>query len=331
MKTKNKVKKSKKRRKLKKIFLFILLILLVFSTWFIYKVEKNGGGLSGVFATLIGHDENTKKDLDEIKVLLLGISTDLGSKLTDTIIVASYNPNTQKANLLSIPRDTYIGSNVKKATASQKINSLYSANKNNPKKTLEAVNEITGLDIEYYMVIKTEGLINLVDALGSVEFDVPIDMDYDDPTQNLHIHLKSGLQDIDGEKAEQLLRFRHNNDYSSYPYEYGDNDIGRMRTQREFITATLKQTLSLNNILKIGKLVDIAKKNIDTNLKWSYVKDYIPYIVQFDTDNLETASLPGTTPDYRSTNYVSLFVYDKTKTDELIQTLFYPADDSLKS
>ena len=206
---------------------------------YINKTQKNGGGLSGMLATAVGHDENTKKNLKEIRVLLLGVSTDLDSKLTDTIMVASYNPNTQKANLLSIPRDTFIGKNVSKATGAQKINALYNIYRD-PQKTLDAVNEITGLDIKYYALVETEALIELVDAIGGVEFNVPKNMNYDDKTQDLHIHLTAGTQMIDGEKAEQLLRYRHDNDGSSYSYEYGDNDLGRMRTQRDFIAATLK-------------------------------------------------------------------------------------------
>ena len=76
-------------------------------------------------------------------------------------------------------------------------------------------------------------------------------MDYDDPTQDLHIHLKKGVQLIDGKKAEQLLRFRHNNDNTSYTSEYGDNDFGRMKTQREFIKETINQTFDTNNIENI--------------------------------------------------------------------------------
>ena len=61
-------------------------------------------------------------------------------------------------------------------------------------------------------------------------FDVPIDMDYTDENQDLYIDLKQGYQLLDGNKAEQVVRFRHNQDGSSYPAEYGDNDIGRMKT-----------------------------------------------------------------------------------------------------
>lgn len=331
MKTKEIAKdKTKKKRKMKTwkiVLLFIIIILLIGIGWFTYKTIKNGGGLSGMLATVVGHDENTKKDLKEIKVLILGVSTDLDSSLTDTIMVASYNPNTQKANLLSIPRDTFTGKNTKKAVAAQKINALYNINKT-PEKTLAAVNELTGLDIKYYVVVKTEALIKLVDAIGGVTFNVPIDMKYDDPTQDLHIDLKAGEQLIDGNKAEQLLRWRHSNNIkgvgmTTYPSEYGNDDFGRMRTQRDFIIATLKQTLKPSNIFKIGQILEIAHKNVETNLELSYVKDYIPYAVEFDTENIKSATLPGTTPDVKDTNGVSIFVADKTASKELIQSMFY--------
>lgn len=312
----------KKKKTWKKILLAILLILIILIGWFAYRTYKNGGGLGGMLATVVGHDENTKKDLKEIKVLILGVSTDLDSELTDTIMVASYNPNTQTANLLSIPRDTFTGKNKSKATSSQKINCLYNITRT-PQKTLDAVNEITGLDIKYYMVIKTEALVKLVDAIGGVEFNVPINMYYTDKTQNLVIDLKAGTQTIDGNKAEQLLRFRHNNNGTSYPVEYGDNDFGRMRTQRDFIMATLKQTLKPSNIFKLGQILEIANENVETNLEIFYVKDYIPYAVEFNTDNLKTAALPGTTPNLSETNNVSIFVVNQTAAKELIQSMFY--------
>lgn len=325
-KEKNKRNKRRKKKIWKKVLLVILLILLIFIGWFAYKTYKNGGGLTGMLATAVGHDENTKKDLKEIKVLILGVSTSIEADLTDTIMVASYNPNTQTANLLSIPRDTFTGKYKSKATASQKINALYNLY-GGPEKTLEAVNEITGLDIQYYVIVKTEALIELVDAIGGVEFNVPIDMKYDDPTQDLHINLKSGLQTLNGDEAEQLLRFRHSNYkngvMTTYPSEYGSDDFGRMRTQRDFIVATLKQTLKPGNIFKIGELLEIANKNVETNLELSYVKDYIPYAVEFNTDNMKTATLPGTTPDMKDTNNVSVFVVDKDATEELVQSMFY--------
>ena len=259
--------------------------------------------------------------------MILGISTDQdGVDLTDTIMVASYNPNTQKATLLSIPRDTYTGKNSSKATAYEKINALYTR-KHRPDETLEAVNEITGLDIKYYVVVKTEALIKLVDVIGGITFDVPIDMDYDDTSQNLHIHLKAGEQKLDGDKAEQLVRFRHNNNGTSYPEEYGDNDTGRMRTQREFIMQVIKQTAKPENIFKIGEILDVAKEYVITNIDFDVAKDYVPYAVEFNTDDLLTASLPGTNTN-KNTSGTWIFLHDKKATKTLIQELFYDRDST---
>ena len=316
---------KKKKKKWKKVLLIILLILLIAGGVFAYKVYKNGGGLTGILATAVGHDENTKKELGEFRCLVLGISTDEeGALLTDTIMVASYNPNTQKATLLSIPRDTYTGKNPSKATAYEKINSLYSR-KEDPQDVLDAVNDITGLNLEYYAIVKTEGFIKLVDAIGGVTFNVPIDMDYDDPSQDLHIHLNAGEQVLDGDKAEQLVRFRHNNDGTSYSEEYGDNDLGRMRTQREFIMAVIKQTAKAENIFKIGQILDVAEENVITNIDFNAIKDYIPYAVEFNTEDLLTATLPGVSTN-KNVAGTWVYIYDEEETATLIQELFYDRD-----
>ena len=320
-----KVKEKKKMKTWKKVLLIIILIVVIVGGIFTYKVYKNGWGVSGMLATVAGHDENTKKDLGEFKCLILGISTDQENvELTDTIIVASYNPNTQKATLLSIPRDTYTGKNEARATAYEKMNALYSR-KHRPDETLAAVNEITGLNIEYYVVVKTEALIKLVDVIGGVTFDVPIDMDYDDVTQDLHIHLKAGEQLLDGDKAEQLVRFRHNNDGTSYPEEYGDNDTGRMRTQREFIMQVIKQTAKPGNIFKLGEILDVAKEYVITNIDFNVAKDYIPYAVEFNTENLLTETLPGVNTNKNSSG-TWIFIHNKKETAALVQELFYDRD-----
>ena len=240
---KQNMKKEKKRKKhpilrfIRNLLLLIIIITIIIGFLFYKKVEANGGGVKGVLCTLLGQSVEDLANLEKINVLVLGVSEDIDTKLTDTIILCSYNPQNQSASMLSIPRDTFIGKNQNTAKGSDKINSLYAKN---VQKTVDAVEKITDLEIDYYVVVKTSSLIKIVDILGSVDFDVPIDMDYDDPTQDLHIHLSKGMQKIDGEKAEQLLRFRHNNDGSSYPSEYGDNDYGRMKTQREFMQETLK-------------------------------------------------------------------------------------------
>lgn len=319
VKKQNVKKKSGFFRKLLKFILCLLIFIFIAAGVFLgYSTIKNGWGLQGILATIVGHDSNTVEDLGEFKILLLGVSTDITARLTDTIMVASYNPKTQKASLLSIPRDTYVGKDKTNPSASDKINSLY---QKDAQKTLDAVNSITGLDLKYYMVVDMDVMVDLVDEIGGVEFNVPIDMDYDDPTQNLHIHLKAGLQTINGQEAEYLLRFRKNSDGTSYPTEYGDNDYGRMRTQREFIKEAVKQTIVPKNLVKIKSLIDIIYKNIDTNIDVDTIKDYLPYAVEFNTDNLQTATLPG--ESVKLQDIIWVFVHNKKETDALVQQLFF--------
>lgn len=312
-------KKSKAWKVFKVIMILVLLAIFIFTGMFIYKMSKNGWGLQGFIATAMGHDETTLKDLNPINFLLVGISGfEEDYKLADTIMVCSYNPKTQKASILSIPRDTYVGKNKQKASASYKINSVY-RNGENIDGMVEAIEKITELEINNYFIIDTDVLVELVDAIGGVTFNVPIDMKYDDGEQNLHIDLKAGVQKLDGKQAEGLVRFRHNNDGTTYPTEYGDNDVGRMRTQREFITALMKQTLKPENLLKITQIAEIGFKNINTNMTWDIIKDYIPYAVSFNTENLKTGVLPGTPEFY---NKVWIYTVNKKQTKAIVEELF---------
>lgn len=316
---KSKVKKRKKQsHKGVKIFLLVVaIILIIISGVFAYKVYENGWGLQGLLSTVLGQNKEKIANMDEIQFLVIGES----GNMTDTIIACTYNPKTQDATMVSIPRDTFIGSSESKATTSDKINCRYNINKD-PMDTVKAVNKVTGLNLQYYVFVDTEALIKVVDAIGGVEFDVPIDMDYDDSSKQntIHIHLKQGVQTIDGEKAEQLLRFRHNNDGTSYPVEYGDNDLGRMRTQREFIKATISQTIQANNIFKIDELLNIAATYVKTNIPLSLTKDYIPCVVGFNTENLKSEMLPNTT---KMLNNLSFVIVNESETEKLINDVFY--------
>lgn len=309
---KMKKKKSKVRKVIKALLLIILVSLVIAGSIFAYKVGKNGWSLQGLLATVAGHDQNTLKDLDKIYCLVIGRS----QNLTDTIMVCAYDPKTQEASMLSIPRDTFVGKNKNYATAWDKINALY---QKDPQKTIDAVCNITGLDIKYYVEIDTEALIDVVDTIGGVWFDVPIDMNYDDSSQDLSIHLKAGYQLLDGDKAEQVVRFRHNNNGTTYPAEYGQEDIGRMRTQREFLKEVAKQTLKPENILKVYNFLEIFKKNVQTNLDFNIIKDYVPYAVNFNTDNLKTGTLPG---EAKKCNGVWIYLHDEEETELLVQQLF---------
>ena len=310
----------KTRGKVKIAFKFILIIILIFiltvSCCYLIELKNSGGDTTRAAINVLQNVASTVVDEEPIYVLLLGYSTDEGLTLTDTIILAGYNPQTQKAFMVSIPRDTFVGTSLTKATSYDKINALYASESADD--TVEAVEEITGVDIDYYVTINTDALIEVVDILGGVEFDVPIDMNYDDKSQNLHIHLEAGLQTLTGEQAEGLLRFRHNNDGTSYDTEYGDNDYGRMHTQRDFLIAVAEQTIANNSLSTLKEIVTTVFDNFETDCPLSVILSYLTYIYDFDMDNLETAQIPGTSV---LANQLWVFQHDEDETAELMESI----------
>lgn len=313
---KNNKKSNKKKNKnyivLKVILLCVFLLVVLFLGLFIKRMNENGWTLGGFVATILGHDSTTLANLSRIDILLIGQS----QNLTDTLLICSYNPKTQSASLISIPRDTFVGKNKNYATTSDKINSIYQYN---PDMLLQRVNELTGMNINYYVKVDTQGLRDLVDSIGGIYFDVPIDMNYDDPTQDLAIHVKAGYQLLDGNKAEQVVRFRHNNNGSTYPAEYGQEDIGRMKTQRAFLTAVVQQLAKPENLTKVDDYIRIANNNVETNFNIWNLKDYAPYILDFEIENLVTKTLPGV-PE--KCNEIWLYICNKQQTKNLINELF---------
>ena len=322
--TNKKVARRKKKRKhlLGRLFLMFMLIIIVLAGIIGFKTIKNGGGKKGLVATLLGVDLSNKSNLSQINVLVAGVSTDISTQFTDTLMFCQYNPSTQKASILSIPRDTFVGSSPNSAKAADKINAIYS--RKGISTLEEKVSNVVGEQVDYYVVVKTNALIEMVDVLGGVWFEVPIDMVYDDPTQDLHINLKAGYQKLDGDKAEQLLRFRHSNPDSNgktttYPAEYGTDDYGRMRTQREFMKATLKQAMSIKNIFKIKKIINCIMSNVETNMGEDIIKSYLPYAAEFEMTNIQMNQLPGTSTN--SYNSIWFFIHNKSKTQELMQNI----------
>ena len=327
-KSKTKKKKGKVRKFFRILLLIILAVILGYGAWFGYNYMRHN--MSGdihydpLSAAALGIDPEKLKSVGRINILVLGESgVGDGYKLTDSIMLVSYNPQTQQASILSIPRDTYVGKKDKNSATpnylmSYKMNSMYRNGENIPE-TVERVSDLTGMKIDNYILIDTSAIIQIVDAIGGVTFDVPIDMDYDDPTQDLHIHLTAGEQLINGEKAEQLLRFRHNNDYTTYPKEYGDNDLGRMRTQREFIKVTLKQLIRFENITKFFNVLDITFANIKTDLSMDTAKYYIPYAFKFNMENIKTDTVPGI-PE--QVNGIWIYSANKKQTAEVVENLF---------
>lgn len=304
-------KKKVKSKKRKKIFLTILILAVVL----IFVLL----GLGGSDNSLIPIDNSTGK----MNVLLLGVDED--GLRTDAIMIASYDFDNESLKLLSIPRDTKMYVTNRKLT--RKINEIHAMTKENgeimgPLASVEAVTALTGIPINYYLEFNFAAIDEIADILGPVEFDVPDiegngqGMNYDDPVQDLHIHLKPGLQQISGNQYQQFLRYRKSNNE-----KVDGSDLSRVKRQHEFVKAIIDQKVDLSLIVKIPDIYAKVKKNIKTNFSVQELWKYSGHLLTLasDTENkMVTYSLPG--EDKHSTAWYFECDFDETRT--LIETEF---------
>ncbi|MDF2839110.1 MAG: putative LytR family regulatory protein, partial [Evtepia sp.] len=198
------------------------------------------------------------KKQDFYTFLVIGRDTGGGGN-TDTVLLVSYDKGKQEMNVMSIPRDTLV--NV--SWDVKKINSVYN-NYGAGDKGIEAlgkeISQLVGFVPDFQVVLEWKAVGELVDALGGVTYDVPRNMYYVDPTQNLKINIKKGVQKLNGNQAMQVVRFRDG------PNGYANGDLGRIETQQGFLKAVVQQCLSIKNVTRINDLAKVFTDNVKTNL-----------------------------------------------------------------
>lgn len=180
--------------------------------------------------------------------LVAGI--DNTGSLTDVIMIVSVNSVNKTVSILQIPRDTYVDLDI----PTNKYNAIYSHHdkgESGMEKLVSQVEKDFGVKISNYFAVTTGGFRSMVDAVGGVEIDVPIDMNYDDPKQDLHIHLKKGKQLLDGKKAEQFVRYRKG---------WSQGDVGRLSAQQLFLSAFKSKIRDMSAAETASKLLPIVKK-----------------------------------------------------------------------
>lgn len=283
------------------------------------KDMKENSGDSKLAQFLVSGGETQKKEEPLFTCLFMGRN----AHLTDFMMLAQYNPNTREVSLMSIPRDTYVGT----SSVDGKINSIYMYKY--PEKVVKAVEEITGVDIQHYLIFNAKILRNIVNELGGVTVTVPFNMNYDDPDQNLYIHLKKGTQRLSGAQAEQFVRFRKNNNGGGY----ANGDVGRIATQQKFIKAMISEVLKVENIGKVGNLVKIALNGTDTDLTLDVLQEYLDDVVTFKKDRVRIETLPGVGKYGKGPDGLtrSFFYHDPEKTKEIVKELFFTSIDDVNS
>ena len=216
--------------------------------------------------------------------LLLG--SDKGGGNADTIIVASYDTKNQKVGVLSVPRDTMVD---RDWSRNGKINAALGHG--GPELLAEEITKTLGVPIDYYFHINLQGFVALVDELGGVDVDIPVDMNYDDPYQNLHIHFKKGPQHLDGQAAMEAVRYRHDNK-SSVNANYSDLD--RTKLQQQVLTGLANKVISWNSITKVQSFLNIFNTYVKTDMGMKDMIYFATQGVKLDTKNaVSSATLEG--------------------------------------
>jgi len=210
--------------------------------------------------------DGERKSEDYWTVLILGRDTGGGGN-TDTIMLASYDVTNQKATVMSIPRDTMV--NV--PWDIKRINSVYNyygSGEKGIQHLYKEIAQLVGFEPDFQVVAEWDAVGEIVDAIGGVWFDVPRDMKYDDPTQDLHIRQTKGYRLLSGDDAMQVLRYRHDNDMR---YGYPEGDLGRIKTQQAFLKAMVEQVLKPKNMTKAGPLIEAFNNNVQTDLTFQNI------------------------------------------------------------
>jgi LCP family protein required for cell wall assembly len=212
---------------------------------------------------------------------------------TDVIMIVNFDTGAGKINIVQIPRDTFFDL----GTGNYKINAMYAHNynaayragsKNPSKDALETlasqIEENFCISIDYYAMIDLKGFSNIVNAIGGVYIDVPFDMYYVDPEQNLTIDLKAGPQTLNGDEAEQFVRFRSG---------YVEGDLGRVNAQKLLLSALFEQVKNNISISTIAKLTDTALKNVTTDIGLDDAVFFAKQAFYADLSDINMMTMPG--------------------------------------
>lgn len=222
-----------------------------------------------------------------INILLLGLAGENypGENLTDSIIVASVNPKTYRAAMLSIPRDFYV--RIPETTSYTKINALYARGHDRRGKATEgiedlksALTQITGLPIHYYVALDFEGFKRVVDELDGVKIQVPKDLhDERYPGPNFSYQtfdIKRGLQTLDGETALKFARTRHDE----------DGDFGRAARQQLILESARSKAFSLGtlvNVPAVNNILNILGDHLRTDIPLDELESFLDLSEKIDT------------------------------------------------
>ncbi|WP_281863005.1 LCP family protein [Planomicrobium okeanokoites] len=282
--------KSSKKRTIIKISLTLAVsLLLCLSAYGIYLVKKAENAANNAFESGDREmsdlrDEKVEPLHDDISILFIGVDDSSkrdqssGSIRSDALVLATLNNEDKSIKLVSIPRDTYTF--IPDAGKEDKITHAYAYN--GPSSTIESVENLLEIPVDYYVRMDFEAFIDVVDALDGIRVDVPYDLEEQDEFDNAGaISLKEGIQTVDGSEALALARTRHY-----------DNDIERGKRQQMILQAIMDKALSAGSFTKYADVIDAVGDNMKTNLSFKDMQAFFEYAKDGKPD-VEAITLNG--------------------------------------
>ncbi|KAA0763440.1 LCP family protein [Bacillus sp. TE8-1] len=290
--TRNKPKKNKK--KIKIIISAILFVLLIGGgyTWFL--VNKASSAVRNAAHDLARGDKSDLRDkavkpiTNNVSVLIMGVDeSDVRGKeygeaiRTDALLLATFNKDSKTVKLLSIPRDTYtyipIEKKKDKITHAHAFGSAKNGKNGGPQASIDAVEKLMNVPVDYFVKFNFKSFIKIVDDLGGVEVDVPVEFTEQDSNDNAEaIHLEKGVQKLNGEEALALARTRHI-----------DSDAMRGQRQQLVIEAILNKLTSVGSVTKVGNIIDDINGQFVTNLTFDDMLSFYKYGSDSEIEKLQ--------------------------------------------
>lgn len=278
--------KTKKRR-IKKLSLLILFLIFSFIGYGGYLAYQTLQAASDSYDDLDREKSDLRDEVvsisdDPVSILIMGVEdyqSDYDRGRTDTLMVATFNPDDKKLQLLSIPRDTLV--EIVDKGKEDKINHAYAFG--GKEMTINTVENFLEIPIDYYATVNFEAFKNVVDILGGITVEVPFDFKQNsDDRVAEKLEFYEGEMELDGRYALAYARMRMSDPRG---------DIGRNERQQQVIKAIIQKALSVSTITKVDDLINEVGQNVETNMKISEGLAFVKKYSDFNVDYIEQLKL----------------------------------------
>ncbi|PDM39224.1 MULTISPECIES: LCP family protein [unclassified Geobacillus] len=304
-----KMKKKKRRRRIL-FWLFVpcLLFLISSAGYALFLMHKAESMINKSYEEIGNNAKSIDPKKDNFSVLFIGIDDSKSRNFksdtrSDALILATFNAKDKSVKMVSIPRDSYVY-----IPCEDKYDKITHAHAyGGTKCTVESIENLFDIHIDYYVKMNFYAFMDVVDALGGIEVEVPYDIkEKDSEDHHNAIVLKKGLQKLNGEEALALARTRKK-----------DNDIERGKRQQQILKAILEKASKTSSITKYDDVIEAVGGNMKTNFTFDQMKSLVHYVIGDKKLTIESLYLKGT--DHNDGIYY--YMLDEDSVQEIGETL----------